>query len=455
MGCVSSSTASDVSAVHSLAHERASLDVVARDPDRWERGDDDVKRLLMQPFTVDNAVRIALLNNRDLRAELVGLGVARGELVQASLFPNPEIEAQVRFPQKSSEGLRWDLGVGVDITRMILIGKRRGVAEAELDAARYRVAGATLDLGYQVRLAYYDVQAAQQQLELLRTALAALRASYDTAQALHAAGNLTDLDVSNEESAYEGMRVAVAETEADLIDRRERLNVLLGLFGHETTWQIETRLAEPTAEFGELDRLESRAIDASIELAETRSSLTAAARRVGLTESAGWLPDLSVGVHADREGDVWAVGPALTGTLPLFDQQQGNVLSRRSEFESMRERYVADAVMVRASVRSARARALSAEARVRQYRETVLPVRERVMKQSVLQYNAMQIGVFQLLQARREQIEAGRAYVQTLRDYWRARAALDQLMAGRLAGTFTMGEEPQRAAIDRSAPNER
>jgi outer membrane protein TolC len=447
MGCVSSSTASDVSAVHSLAHERAHLDVVAEDPDRWQSADPDAQRLLTQPLTVENAVRIALLNNRDLRAELVGLGIARGELVQASLFPNPEVEAQVRFPKNGAEGVRWDLGVGMDITRMILIGKRRGVAEAELNAARYRVAGAALDLGYQVRLAYYETQALQQQLELLRTALAAIGASYEAAQTLHVAGNLTDLDVSNEEAAYEGMRVAVAETETDLVDCRERLNVLLGLFGRETTWQIEMRLPEPTADLGELDRLESRAIDTSIELAETRASLTAAARRVGLTESAGRLPDLSLGVHAERENNIWAVGPALTGTLPLFDQQQGNVLSRRSEFESMRERYVADAVMVRASVRAARARALSAEARVRQYRETVLPVRERVVKQTILQYNAMQIGVFQLLQARRDQIDAGRAYVQTLLEYWQARAALDQLMAGRLAGTLSAAAESQRATM--------
>jgi outer membrane protein TolC len=413
-----------------------------------------VQRLLAQPLTAENAVRIALLNNRDLRAELVGLGVARGELVQASLFPNPEIEAQVRFPENSNEESRWDLGVGFDITRAILIGKKRGVAEAELEAARYRVAGATLD-GYEVRLAYYEMQTVQQQLELLRTALAAFGASYEAAKALHAAGNVTDLDVSNEEAAYEATRVAVAETEAELLDRRERLNVLLGLFGRETTWEIGTRMPEPTAEIGEMDKLESQAIDASIDLAETRATLTAAARRVGLTQSQGWLPDLSLGVHADRESDVWAVGPALSGTLPLFDQQQGNVLSRRSEFEALRERYVAHAVLIRAAVRAAHARALSAEARVLQYRETVLPLRERVVKETVLQYNAMQVGVFQLLQARRDQIEAGRMYLQTLLEYWQARAALDQLIAGRLARTIPAGADARRAMLVRASESER
>lgn len=44
----------------------------------------------------------------------------------------------------------------------------------------------------------------------------------------------------------------------------------------------------------------------------------------------------------------------------------------------------------------------------------------------------MNTSVFQLLIARRDQIEAGRAYVEALREYWLAAADLEQLLAGRL-----------------------
>lgn len=450
-GCVSHSTSSDYSAVRTIVRERARLDLEARRAAEWQEADPDVGRLVAQPLTVESAVRIALLNNRNLRAELLGLGVARGQLVQASLFPNPDFEAEVRFPQGPVQDAQWDFGVGVNLTDIILRGQRQGVAAADLDAARFQAAGATLDLGFHVRLAFFDVQAAQQHVELMRTALNAFAASYETAQALHHAGNITDLDLSTEQAAYEGARVAVAEAEADLIDRRERLNVLLGFFGQQTTWQIAARLPDPAPNLGDLNRLESRAIEASIELAESRASLTAAARRVGLTETAGWMPDISLGVHAEHDGQFWEVGPALTGRLPLFDRQQGNVISRQAEFDSLRERYVADAVGVRASVRAARARALSAQERARQYRETVLPLRERVVNQTVLQYNAMQVGVFQLLQARRDQLEAGRMYVEALLEYWQARATLEQLLAGRLAGTVaTLTEARPRDVTSRS-----
>ena len=67
---------------------------------------------------------------------------------------------------------------------------------------------------------------------------------------------------------------------------------------------------------------------------------------------------------------------------------------------------------------------------MRFYRETLLPVRERVVSESLLQYNAMNLGVFELLTARRNLIDTARAYVEALRDFWVAHATLEQIAAG-------------------------
>ena len=45
----------------------------------------------------------------------------------------------------------------------------------------------------------------------------------------------------------------------------------------------------------------------------------------------------------------------------------------------------------------------------------------------------MLVGIFQLLQAKQGEIEAGRAYVEALRDYWMARAELEKAVGGRLS----------------------
>ena len=71
----------------------------------WNSGTDldkeaaeKVDSLLKTKLTADEAVQIALLNNRDLQAVYSDLGVAQADLVQAGLFNNPIFEAAFKFP---------------------------------------------------------------------------------------------------------------------------------------------------------------------------------------------------------------------------------------------------------------------------------------------------------------------------------------------------------------------
>jgi outer membrane protein, heavy metal efflux system len=57
----------------------------------------------------------------------------------------------------------------------------------------------------------------------------------------------------------------------------------------------------------------------------------------------------------------------------------------------------------------------------------------RVTEQTQLMYNAMQVGVFELLEVKRQELEMERRAVQELKNYWIARAELEQLLSGRLA----------------------
>jgi outer membrane protein, heavy metal efflux system len=64
----------------------------------------------------------------------------------------------------------------------------------------------------------------------------------------------------------------------------------------------------------------------------------------------------------------------------------------------------------------------------------ILPLRERITNETQLQYNAMQIGLFELLRARERQIDGGREYLRALYDYWSAQATIEQLLRGRTPG---------------------
>jgi outer membrane protein, heavy metal efflux system len=72
----------------------------------------------------------------------------------------------------------------------------------------------------------------------------------------------------------------------------------------------------------------------------------------------------------------------------------------------------------------------------RRVQEVLVPARTRAFEQTLLLYNAMQVDIFRMLSARRDQIAAGREFIRSASAYWQARATLEQVLLGRLAGTL-------------------
>ncbi|MDB5334340.1 MAG: outer rane efflux protein, partial [Phycisphaerales bacterium] len=170
-----------------------------------------------------------------------------------------------------------------------------------------------------------------------------------------------------------------------------------------------------------------------LDLQAARQDVLAQGRALGMASQFRFLPDATLGPDAERETDgQWRIGPTLTVPLPIFDQGQAGIARGQAMLRQSEARYAALAIDVRSQVRSARTRMLHARAKVELYRAEILPLAEQQLQQSELHYNAMFIGVFRLLQAKREQIDAGRQYIEALNDYWTARAQLERAVGGKL-----------------------
>lgn len=388
-----------------------------------------VDQLLARPLTAEEAVKVALLSHRGARAALAEVGIARGALVQAGLLPNPELEFELDG-LGGAEPAHVALGVEYALTGALFAPLEASAAEAALEASRLQAAGALLDLAYEVRVAFFEAQAAQQRLELRLRALQSQQASYATALELSTAGNLPALALANERAAVELARVQVAEAENALLDAREGLTRAMGVSGERTGWALAGPLALPEGAL-DLQGAEERAVRASLELSELERRAEAAARQERLFAWQGFLPHVAFGVHADRGGDLWQLGARLAVELPLFDRADGLRLSARSEQEGLRARAEAAAAGLRSAVRRTLNRVESAERRARHYAARLLPARQEQLEQTLLQYNAMQRGVFEVLQAQRAVTETALGQVDATLDYWKARAALDLLFAGR------------------------
>lgn len=391
-----------------------------------------VRDLLSDSLTAEETVQIALLNNQRLQAIYEDLGVAQADVVQAGLLHNPIFGGDVTFPV-SGGAPDLALSVVTIFLDIFYIPLRKAVAESAFETAKLRVAGAALDLAGRARAAYYRAQADAQVMEMLQQVVLATEATYEAAQRLHTAGNVRDLDLHNEQALYEQARLDLALAEAAMLESRERLNTLMGLWGADTEWIITHRLPEIPEQPMNLADLEKQAVAASLDLAVAQQEIETFGRVLGLTKATALVPDLELGANAEREEGDWEIGPAGALPIPLFDQGQARIATAQAELRRRQAHYLALAVEIRSAARAARQRLLTARRVARHYRDVVLPLRTRITEESQLNYNAMQIGIFQLLTAKRQEIQAGRNYLAALHAYWLARTDLDVLLQGRMS----------------------
>jgi cobalt-zinc-cadmium efflux system outer membrane protein len=432
-GCASVNLSAGFPEVTATVEERSSAKIV------WNQGTEldsetaeRLRSLLQRKLTADDAVQIALLNNRDLQAMYSELGVAQADLVQAGLLRNPILDASVAFHLGP---VRPDLQLGVvfGLLDALYVPLRKRVAAAQFEEAKLRVTGAVLDFVLEARGTFYRHQADEQMLELRTAIVEALTASFDVSRRLHEAGNITDLGLARDRAGMERAKLELRSAEVAARQSRERLNILMGLSGRNAEWEIEQRLPDVPAEPLAVNGVERSAVTRSIDLAHARQRVAAMGQRLGYDRATALIPSLEVGATAEKEADeVWGVGPSVAVPIPLFDQGQARVARSAAELRRVQHEYYALAVRVRSTARAVLDRLQGAGDRARYYRDILLPLQERIVSEAQLQYNAMQLGVFELLRDRQQQIETGVAYVEVLRDYWVARAELLHILSGRL-----------------------
>ena len=88
---------------------------------------------------------------------------------------------------------------------------------------------------------------------------------------------------------------------------------------------------------------------------------------------------------------------------------------------------------IRYEVRAARISLVTARQAVETYRETLIPLQERILDESLKHYNYMLLGVYQLLQVKRDELQARRSYIDAQRDYWTAWAELERAVGGKIS----------------------
>lgn len=406
---------------------------------QWNRGSAEdsqaqavVGSLLSRPLTADSAVQIALLNNRNLQATYEELGIAQADLVEAGLLKNPTFYFERRLPGQAAE-----IDLVQEFIDILLLPLRKRIAAAQFEAAKLRVGHEILTTAAEVRAAFYEHQGDQQLVDLRKTVADATERSAEAALKMHEAGNLRDLDLASEQATHAQAKIDLAKAQTSAVGSREKLNKLMGAFGTQTSWTVTPRLPDLPANEVSISRLEARAIEQRLDLAAARQQLIAEARARGIAPAEAIFQRAEIGSHYEHEIEPrHSTGPSINVPIPIFNQGQPASARANARMRQAEQRYLALAAEIRSDVRATRDKMLLARRQVDYFKSTALPMRTRVTEESQLQYNAMQITPFQLLQAKQEEVKTGADSIEALRDYWIARAELEKAVGGSLNGKF-------------------
>jgi cobalt-zinc-cadmium efflux system outer membrane protein len=405
----------------------------------WEQGtpEDDrvagrVAELLRSGLHRQRAIEIALVNNPSLQATYEELGVSQADMVQSGLLSNPSLHGSVAWPI-AGEGARveYEAAITQSFLDIFVLPLRKRVAQEQFMVDTLRVAQGALEVASEVSKVFAEVQAHTQLLVLRRVVLQAEQAASEVAGRQHRAGNITDLALETEQVSYQQARLDLAREELEAVKTREELNRLLGLWGPQTEWSIAEKLPDLPTQEAPLEHCEATAIRQRLDIDAARKQALLLSNAVGLARTPRLFGVIEVGVHVHQDPDGPRLfGPTLSLELPIFDRRQALIAKLEAQRRQAARRLDALSVDARSQVRIARARMIAARQVVEHHRVVLLPLREKVVEHAHLHYNGMQIGVTELLAAKRDQVEGHRAYVESVRDYWVARAELERVMGG-------------------------
>lgn len=430
-GCASISQDQGFGGVSTLAADRLGKDA------RVVRTDDDARALarmidekLRAPLQADDAVQIALLNNRALQSIYWNVGIAEADLVQAGRLPNPSFTFQ-----RTAQGNEVDIerSLALNLAGMLTAPLARRIESRRFEQTRLMVANQMLQHAADTRRAYFDAVAAVQGVAYAAQVNAAAAASAELAERMARAGNWSQLDLARERSFQAEVAASVGRAGKRAIAAREKLTRLMGLWGANAHYQLPERLPDLPAAPAVLDDIERIAMRDRLDIQAARVEAAQTAASLGLTRTTRLLNVLDLGyVRNSSAGQPSAPGYAISLEIPLFDWGSARVAKSEAIYMQAVNKMAQAAIDARSETRESYLDYRASYDLAKHYRDQVIPLRKKISDETLLRYNGMLISVFELLADSREQAGAVNSYIDALKEYWIAQTNLEAALGGRL-----------------------
>ena len=376
------------------------------------------------PLTLEMAIRRAFQGNPGLQAALRDLDIAAGRRMQAAASPNPELSYL-------SEGIKKDARTTtIQVNQAIELGGKRGariaVADREREVASADLASYRSALRADVVTAFFDVLSAQERL-LLAQASQELSQKVTGATARRViAGKISPVEETRARVAEASTKIELGQAASELAMAQRRLAATWG--GTTPMLAAVEAPAMPAGVPPSTAELLSR-IPSAPQIARARREIDRQGAIAELERSRRF-PDLTVSLGSKRDEQLGqrqtVVGVSVP--LPLFDRNEGNVLSALRRTDKARDNLLAveNSLSVELAQASQRRNAAASELAI--LRNEILPGAQSAYDAGTKGFEFGKFSFLDVLDAQRTLFQAKTQYVRALAESHRAAADIERLI---------------------------
>lgn len=394
-------------------------------------------------ITLTEVLALSLAHNPALAGFAWEIRAREAQVIQASLWPNPEAEVEVEDfggtgPVSGFDGSETTLAIGQTLLLAGKIEKRTAVARHERDLAGWDYEAARVAVFSNAAGDFIDVLASQRRVEIARETAALAERIFSSIGERVEAGKISPVERTKANVELAQARLELQRAERALAAARHRLAANWG--SDSPTFDAVVGDLEQVTAPPEYVAVLSH-VENNPELARWSSemALRRAAVELALAEA---VPDLALrgGVKLLEEGDETAFLVGASMPIPIFDRNQGNILEARIRRAQGDRLYDAAAVRVRTDLAVAVQALKAAHDEVVALRDQIVPSSRSAFDAAEEAFRQGKIGALDLLDAERTLFAARSQYIQALGAYHAAIVTVEQLIGAPI--DFHAPEQP-------------
>lgn len=387
-----------------------------------------VNELLSKRLDVDQAVQIALLNNKGLQADFYNLGISESDLVQAGRLPNPRFSM---LYVRNNGDYKIEQSLTFNIFSLLTMPKMQEIERQRFVQTQKRTAYQVIKIANHTRIAYFNAVAATEQARYSEQVKVSAEASAELARRLLKAGNFNKLQQVREQSFYADAALDYANATNKQVSTYEALSRLLGVSVDQLN--LEERLPDLPKTITDLQPFEKAAFEQRLDLQSIRLEMDALAKQLGLTKTTRFINALEIGparVLEGRRGDPYRKGVELSFELPIFDWGTARVSRAESIYMQSVNRAAQVAINAQSEIREAYNTYRTNYDVTKHIRDEIVPLRKKILQENQLRYNGMLTRPFELFGDARAQVTSVKSYIESLREFWVADSTLQMTLIG-------------------------